>query len=77
MVCLLAKLGLSLFVLAAASGACSDPNDGTAEQDTLSRRQRDSLVGELPIPGAKGVHRAMEAADSAEARRRMLDSIGG
>ena len=64
--------------IAAAAAACSGGDGGQGDgRDTLTQRQRDSLVGELPIPGAKGVHRALDAADSARARQRMLDTIGG
>jgi len=68
------------FVLVAtiAAVACTGGDrSGQAERDTLTQRQRDSLVGELPIPGARGVHGAMDVADSAKARQRMLDTIGG
>jgi len=61
-----------------AAVACTGGDgSGQAERDTLTQRQRDSLVGELPIPGASGVHGAMDVADSAKARQRMLDTIGG
>ncbi len=43
--------------------------------DSLSRRQRDSLIGESALPGAGGVRRALDAADSAAARRARADSI--
>jgi len=57
-----------------AAVACTGGDgSGQAERDTLTQRQRDSLIGELPIPGARGVH----VADSAKARQRMLDTIGG
>ena len=44
--------------------------------DTLSRRQKDSIVSTLPVPGAAGVRRAQEAADRARERAALLDSIG-
>ena len=55
--------------------ACSTdrPEDGV--RDTLSQRQRDSILGESALPGAQGVRGALRAADSAEARRRRLDSL--
>ena len=62
----------------AAVVACTGGNgSGQVDQDTLTQRQRDSLVGELPIPGASGVRGATGVTDSAKARQRMLDTIGG
>lgn len=45
--------------------------------DTLTTRQRDSVLGETPIPGASGVRKALEIQDSARARNARIDSIGG
>ena len=74
---------LALAALAAAVitgfGACSGGSDSDAEAsgDTLTRRQRDSIIGESPLPGAQGVRGALRVADSAAARARLLDSIAG
>ena len=60
--------------------ACSGGEESSANatvEDTLTRRQRDSIIGESPLPGAQGVRGAMRAADSAAARMERLDSIGG
>lgn len=43
--------------------------------DTLTRRQKDSLISEMPIPGAGAVGKAMRAVDSANARTNRTDSI--
>jgi hypothetical protein len=43
--------------------------------DTLTRRQKDSLISTMPIPGAGAVGKAMGAVDSANARTRRTDSI--
>ncbi len=40
-----------------------------AQPDTLTQRQRDSLLGASPLPGAQGVRGALDASDSAAARR--------
>lgn len=60
-------------------GAASDGGNAAAasKSDTLTRRQRDSAIGASPLPAARGVRGALEAADSAAARARYLDSIGG
>jgi ABC-type glycerol-3-phosphate transport system substrate-binding protein len=59
------------------STACSGSGSGeaTSAADTLTRRQKDSLVSTMPIPGAGAVGRAMEARDAANARADAHDSI--
>ena len=76
------RAGSRIFVVATliAAFGCTggeDAGDSSAGGDTVTRRQRDSLIGESVLPGAQGVRAAMRAADSAEARMRRLDSIGG
>lgn len=61
----------------ACSGGGGEESLDTAVEDTLTRRQRDSILGESPLPGAQGVRGALRAADSAAARMERLDSIGG
>jgi hypothetical protein len=56
-------------------GDCGGGGGGSADADALTRRQRDSLVSELPVPGAGGVGKAMDAADAIDARNAQLDSI--
>lgn len=65
-------VGMACLMLSACSGG-----QGEAEmaQDSLSRRQRDSIVGASRLPGSRGVQRAIRAGDAAEARRAALDSI--
>ena len=48
--------------------ACSAAPDAP-RADTLSRRERDSVIGASSLPGASGVRGANAAADSAQARR--------
>ena len=47
-----------------------------SEQTELTREQKDSIVADLPIPGASGVGGALEARDRANARTADHDSIG-
>jgi hypothetical protein len=47
----------------------------TGGRDTLTQRQRDSLLAQSGIPGAAGVGRAMRVADSVSARIRATDSV--
>jgi hypothetical protein len=69
------------FLVAAATGlafACSNGEGGSeVPGDTLTRRERDSLIGESRLPGARGVRGATRIADSAAARMQRLDSISG
>jgi hypothetical protein len=52
---------------------CTDKQE--KQQSNLTRRERDSIIGESPLPGARGVRRALEAADSAAARQRRAAEI--
>jgi ABC-type glycerol-3-phosphate transport system substrate-binding protein len=64
----------ALLALAACSGE-APPADATTQADTLTRRQRDSIIAEMPLPGAGVVGAALEPADAAEARARAHDTI--
>ena len=63
-------------LLLAATACTSCTSDATTAADTLTRRQKDSIISTFPIPGAAGVGRALDAADAAAERERLLDSIG-
>lgn len=55
---------------------CSGGGESTqSAADTLTRRQKDSLVAEMPIPGARAVGNAIRAADSIAARAQRHDTI--
>lgn len=62
-----------LFLAPACSGGT--PDGGTADGDTLTKRQRDSAVAESGLPGAHGVRGAMDVADTARARADRVDSM--
>lgn len=49
--------------------------EGSVAQDSLTRRERDSLIGQSRLPGARGVRGALRAADSASVRAARADSI--
>jgi len=56
--------------------ACAKSAPSThAAGDTLTRRQKDSILGASRLPGAKGISRALSAQDSAAAQNARLDSI--
>jgi hypothetical protein len=52
---------------------CSTTDQESA--DTLTRREKDSIVAESGLPGAGGVRGAITGADSAAARAARLDSL--
>lgn len=57
-------------------GACGQSaGDAASSADTLTRRQKDSLIATMPIPGARGVGRALDAQDRSRERAAALDSI--
>lgn len=61
-------------VLLLAALGCSSPERAPADDpDTL--RARDSAIGASELPGAAGVRGAIQAADSAAARRAREDSV--
>lgn len=72
-------IGAVLFgALSLGCSACTGGNGGRDEaaQDTLTRRQKDSIISTLPVPGAGAVGKALEASDAARARAEQHDTIG-
>ncbi|HKW39888.1 MAG TPA: hypothetical protein VJN39_01440 [Gemmatimonadales bacterium] len=56
--------------------ACGSGDSGKpAQTDTLTERQRDSILAQSRIPGARGVGAAMRAADSTSAHIRAADTV--
>ena len=54
------------------AAACS----GSSEQGAVrTERERDSLIGQSRLPGARVVQGALDISDSADARNTRLDSI--
>jgi uncharacterized lipoprotein len=67
-------LGGSLLLLALA--ACSaQPETARNDRDTMTQRQKDSVLAQSQLPGARGVGNAMQVSDSAKARQAQLDSL--
>jgi hypothetical protein len=69
---------LLLLGVSAANAGCAGGETDTpvVRSDTLSQRQRDSVIGQSRLPGAQGVRGALDAADAAAARAAAADSIG-
>lgn len=59
------------FIVACGSGK----SDQTVDRDTLTQRQKDSILANSKIPNARAVGRAMKSADSASARALRADSV--
>ena len=56
--------------------ACGDSaGDAQTAADTLTQGQKDSIVANLPVPGAHGVAGAMEAVGRANARAEQHDTV--
>lgn len=58
-------------MLACGSGDSSQ----TVNRDTLTQRQKDSILANSKIPGARGVGSAMRASDSISVRVQRADSL--
>ncbi len=66
-------LALAL-ILGLLSGCAAEPKL-TMDRDTMTQRQKDSVLGTTKIPGASNIPRAQRAADSLSARSRALDTL--
>jgi len=65
----------TILLFALTLAACSgDSKDKQAARDTLTERQKDSILAKSRIPGASNVGRAMRAADSTSAGAHRVDS---
>lgn len=67
------KVLLPAVLLAACSGG--GDHDAAAGRDTLTRAQRDSVIGASSLPGARSVQRAIDTRDSVNARGAAMDSL--
>ena len=63
--------GLVILILV----GCSGKKETEQNQTGLSQRQRDNLVAESDLPGARVVGKALSISDSAAARAARLDSL--
>jgi hypothetical protein len=64
-------------LIASLVGCGGKNNDQQAvNRDTLTQRQKDSILAKSSIPGARAVGRAMTVADSTSAGVRRADSVG-
>lgn len=70
------KRTFAILMAVTAFSACGGGSgDAQTAVDTLTRAQKDSIVADLPIPGAGGVGAALQARDRANARTEAHDTI--
>ena len=62
-------------VVCTACGGGQSGKSRTTAADSLTERQRDSILAQSKIPGARAVGKAMRVADSTSAGIRAADSI--
>lgn len=55
--------------------ACGSGNSDQTARDTLTQRQKDSILANSKIPNARAVGNAMRAADSVNVRVLRADSL--
>ncbi len=67
----------ALAALTILSVGCSLGGDASASNaaDTLTRRQKNEIIRTLPIPGARGVGRALDVSDQLAERANRHDSL--
>ena len=58
-----------------ACGACAGGSGDTEASEPLTQAQKDSIVGDLPVPGASGVRGALGVAEIAKARAEQHDTM--
>jgi len=70
-------LGPFLVLVALGAVGCGGGNGGGEEAsgDSLSQRQKDSLLATMPVPGAGAVQKALDASEAARARAEAHDTI--
>lgn len=62
----------TVLLLAACGGG---DGDAQTAADTLTRDQKDSIIADLPIPGAGAVGRALDARGTANSRTEAHDTL--
>ena len=67
------RIGCAALLLFVAS--CSTRETAANRRDTMTQRQKDSVLGQSGLPGASGITKARRAADSLKARQAQADSI--
>jgi len=69
------KLFFATITLLLVACGSSDKSGQTVNRDTLTERQKDSILANSKIPNARAVGSAMKAADSTSAGIQRADSV--
>ena len=70
------RMRAAVLLFASSLLGCADAqSDNALHRDSLTQRQRDSVIANSKLPGAGGVKGALNAADAAAARQQALDTI--
>jgi hypothetical protein len=64
-----------MLLLALGCGGSDAGSQQTVNRDSLTQRQKDSILAQSKIPGARAVGRAMNAADSTSARIQQANAV--
>jgi hypothetical protein len=70
----MSRVPLVIALAGAALVGCSSSN-AKSDRDTMTQRQKDSVLGQTGLPGSQGITKAMRAADSVKARQAQADTI--
>jgi len=63
-----------IFIIVFAIGSCGNKTTDDSKKD-LTQEQRDSVLAESHLPGSGTVGKAIEASDSASAKKDRLDDL--
>jgi outer membrane biogenesis lipoprotein LolB len=63
-------------VIALLAACSSSPPQQANRRDTMTQRQKDSVLGKSGLPGAQGVTKALRASDAEKAHLRQVESAG-
>ena len=67
------RYGWAVVALSVSLAGCAGSDTGN-RRDTMTQRQRDSVLGQTGLPGARGITKALSASDSMKARTARADS---
>lgn len=66
---------LAALLLLPVAACSSGGGDAETATDTLTRRQKDSLISTMPVPGSGAVGKALEVSDSLRSRAERHDTM--
>jgi hypothetical protein len=69
------RLLVALALIALSSCDSDGGRNDSATRTTTTREQRDSILGQSRLPGAKAVEKALESSKTAQERAAAIDSL--